>query len=85
MLQPISDDVHLGQSVNPAENTDAVKSVDYVADFKNVSEKVGKLQKLVKVGVMDGNLIKYLPSMAELAYQGLVYNIEKKSSYGFDL
>ena len=43
MLQPISDDVHLGQSVNPAENTDAVKSVDYVADFKNFSEKVGKL------------------------------------------
>ena len=36
MLQPISDDVHLGQSVNPAENTDNVKSVDYVADFKNV-------------------------------------------------
>ena len=36
MLQPISDDVHLGQSVNPAENTDTVKSVDYVADFKNV-------------------------------------------------
>ena len=64
MLQPISD--------KPAEITDTVNSVKYVADFKNITEKVDKLQKVMKVGLMDGDLIKYLLSMTELAYQGLL-------------
>ena len=68
MQRPISDNVHLLQTVNPAENTDAVRSVGYVAYFKNVNEKVDNLQRLLKVGVMDGGLTKYLPAMAELVY-----------------
>ena len=70
--------VHLGQTVSPAENTDAVRSVVYVTDFKNVIEKVDKLQRLVKLGVMDGDLIKYLPDMAELVYQSMIYNIRMR-------
>lgn len=47
----------------------------YTADF---CEKVDKTQILIKTGVMEGNLIKYLPNMVELAFQGLVYGIKTK-------
>ena len=46
----------------------------YTADF---SEKVDKMQMLIKTGVMEGNLIKYLPNMVE-CLQGLVYGIKTK-------
>lgn len=75
MQRPIFDDVYLEQFVKLAENTNGVKSVDKVADFKNVTQKVGKLQRLMKLSAIDENLIKYLPNMAELAYQGLVFNV----------
>ena len=74
----ISDDVHLRQAVSPSDNNDAVKSVDYTANFKNASEKVNKLKRLMKTGVVDENLIKYLPRMAELAYKGLIYSLKNK-------
>lgn len=75
MQRPIFDDVYLEQFVKLAENINGVKSVDKVADFKNVTQKVGKLQRLMKLSAIDENLIKYLPNMAELAYQGLVFNV----------
>ena len=74
----IFDDVHLRQAVNPSDNNDAVKSVGYTGDFKNASEKVDKLKRLMKAGVMDENVIKYLPSMAELAFKGLIYGNKNK-------
>ena len=51
------------------------------AGFKNVTEneKVDKLQRLMKVDVIYGSLIKYLPRLTELAYQSLVYNIKTKT------
>ena len=73
MHRSISGNVHI---VNPSDNTDAVKSVCHTGDFKNTSEKVDKVHRLMKAGVMDGNLIKYLPSMVELVFQGLVYGIK---------
>ena len=34
----------------------------------------------MKAGVVDENLIKYLPRMAELAFKGLIYGIKNKKS-----
>ena len=78
MQRPIFDDIHLGQTVNPAESTNAVKSVDYVADFRNIIGKVDILQRLVKFDFMESGLIKYLPGITELVYQGMIYNIRMK-------
>ena len=78
LLFVISDDVHLRQAVNPSYNNDAVKSVGYTEDFKNASEEVDKLKRLMKAGVMDEKLIKTLSSIAELAFKGLIYGIKNK-------
>ena len=78
LLLVISDDVHLRQTVNLSYNNDAVKSVGYTGDFKNASEEVDKLKRLMKAGVVDEKLIKNLSSMAELAFKGLIYDIKNK-------
>ena len=40
----------------------------------------------MKTRVMDADLIKYLPTMAELAYQDMLYAIKtKKSSCKFNI
>ena len=86
MLQHISDDVHPGQSVNPAENTDAVKSVDYVDGFQKYLWKSGQT---VEVGESrcDGwkfDKISTKHGRIDLSGSGLQY-WKKKRSYGFDL
>ena len=78
LLLVLSDDVHLRQAVYPSVSNDAAKSVGYTGDLKNAGEKVDKLKRLMKVGVMDESVIKYLPSMAELAFKGLIYDIKNK-------
>ena len=78
LLLVLSDDVHLRQAVYPSDSNDAAKSVGYTGDLKNAGEKVDKLKRLMKVGVMDESVIKYLPSMAELAFKGLIYDIKNK-------
>ena len=45
MQCPITDEVHVAQTANSAEGTQAVRSNDYVADFKIISEKVDKCDK----------------------------------------
>ena len=53
MQRPITDDIHLGQTVNPADNTNAARSVDYVANFKKITENVDRLQGLMETCVMN--------------------------------
>ena len=50
------------------DNNDAVKYVGYTGDFKNASEKGGKLKRLMKAGLMNEKLIKYLPNMKHLRH-----------------
>ena len=71
----ISDDIYLRQAVYASDNNDAVNLQAITAGFENTNETVVKLQRLIKAGVMDENLIKYLPSMAELAFKRLIYGI----------
>ena len=80
--RPIFDDVYFWQAFNPFDNINAAKFVHYTADF---SEKVDKMQMLIKTGVMDANPIKYLPNILELAFKGLVYGLKQKSTCRFNL
>ena len=57
MQQPITEKVHLGKTVNPADNTKSMQSIDYSNDFKDVDKKMNKLTKLFKTGVMDADFV----------------------------
>ena len=67
MQQTINDEVYIGQAINLVDNTQKVKSVDYLTDFEDISKKMNKPQRLLKGGVIDMDLIKYLPGMLPLA------------------
>ena len=55
------------------DNTQKVKSVDYLTDFEDISKKMNKPQGLLKGEVIDMDLIKYLPGMLPLAWGSVVY------------
>ena len=55
------------------DNTQGVKSVDYLTDFEDISKKMNKPQRLLKGEVIDMDLIKYLPGMLPLAWGSVVY------------
>ena len=66
MQRAITDEVHLGQTVDPVDNTQKVKSIDYSTNFNGITEKVDKLQRLLKRSVISGGLVRYLPGFLPL-------------------
>lgn len=72
------DEVHLAETINSAESTQAVRFVHYFLYFKSITENVDKLQRLMETYITDADLIKYLPAMAQLTYQGIIYTTGTK-------
>lgn len=59
--------------------------VDYPPDFNDIVEKMTKLQKLLRDGVTDKDVLRYLPGMFPLAYQGMIYTVKTKSVGWFNI
>ena len=55
------------------DNTQRIKSVDYLTDFEDISRKMNKPRGLLKGGVIGMDLIKCLPGMLPLAWGSVVY------------
>ena len=55
-----------------------VKSVDYWADFDSMLQKVDKFKILYDKGTMDTDLLRYIPGLSRIFYQGQIDNIMKK-------
>ena len=49
----ITDEIHLGETVDPADNTQKVKSVNYLVDFNDIIDKVTNLQRLLNDRTVD--------------------------------
>ena len=78
MQRNISDNVQLGQSVNPLKDTLVVESVDYSADFNNMLHKLDKLKLLYDCRSMDADMTRYTPGLAKIFYQGQLDGVETK-------
>ena len=70
MQRAITDEVHLAKTVSPADNTGKIQSIDYSNDFEDINKKMNKLQKLLKTGLMDTDLLR--SAMLPLAYQEMI-------------
>ena len=55
-----------------------VKSVDYLADFDSMLQKVDKFKILYDKGTMDTDSLRYIPGLSRIFYQGQIDNIMKK-------
>ena len=58
-----------------------VESIIYLADVENMLTKIDKLELLYETGEMDFNLIRYIPGLANIAYQGQIYSLQTKKKY----
>ena len=81
MQRNISNNVQLSQSSNPLKDAMGVESVDYLADFNNMLEKIDKLKILYNQGSMDSDMLKYIPGLAKIFYQGQINAVETKKTY----
>ena len=69
MHQAITYEFYLGETVNLADITRNKQSIDYSNDFK-VIKKIS--ESAAKRGVMNADLLRYLPVMLPLGYQGMI-------------
>lgn len=62
--------MRLAQSLNLLRDSLGVHSVDYTVDLKNIINKLNKLEILYDRGSMDSDLIRYIPGLSNIYWQG---------------
>ena len=73
--------MQLVQSLNPIRDAQKVPPIDCNPDFDNLLDKVNKLEVLMKQERMDTDVIRYLPGIIKIGYQGLIYSIITKRKF----
>ena len=79
MQREISDGVTLGDALNLYEDARRSTAIDRTAsNYNNAKEKVQKIRDLINTGRYDKDLAKYIPGLLELAFQGMLEDIDAK-------
>ena len=71
----------LGANLNPIKDTTCISAMDYSADIDNLINKIDKITTLYDTGRMDKDVIKYIPGMASVSYQGQIDFVDTKRTY----
>ena len=71
----------LGLNLNPIKDATGVATIDYSADIENLIGKLDKLSTLSDSGRMDKDVIKYIPGMVPISYQGQIDYVDTKRTY----
>ena len=83
MQREISDKVTLGDTLNRYEDARRSTAIDRTAsNYNDAKEKVQKIRDLISTGRYDKNLAKYIPGLLELAFQGMLEDIDTKEKTG---
>ena len=79
MQREISDKVTLGDTLNRYEDARRSTAIDRTAsNYNDAKEKVQKIRDLISTGRYDKDLAKYIPGLLELAFQGMLEDIDTK-------
>ena len=81
MQSKINKEIQFGQALNSLKNKAKVSRIDNTSDLQNVFTKIHKLKKIQDDGVMDFDLIRYLPGMAKISRQGQICNMQPQRIY----
>ena len=76
-----SNRVRLGENLNPIEDAAGVDTVDFSAVIDNLIGKLDKLTDLYDTGKVDADMLRYIPGMSKIMYQGQLDHIETKKCY----
>ena len=71
-------------ALNPLKDAAQVDEIDYTADFDNLFSRMDDFDKFFKFGKMSYNMIKYIPGLAKLCYQGQLHSTKTKRKYAHD-
>ena len=71
----------LGLNLNLMKDATGVAAIDYSANIDNLIDKSDKLSVLYDSGRMDKDVIKYIPGMAPISYQGQIDFVDTKRTY----
>ena len=79
MQREISDKVTLGDILNPYKDARRSTAIDRAAsNYNDAKENVQKIRDLVSTGRYDKDLVKYIPGLLELAFQGMLEDIDAR-------
>ena len=79
MQREISDIIFLGETLNLIDDAQTSTVIDRTAsNYNDAKEKVQKIRDLLGTGKYDENLAKCIPGLLELAFQGMIENIDTK-------
>ena len=75
-----SDRVKLGENLNPLKDATGVEAVDFSADIDNLIGKIDKLKTLYDESQVDADILRYIPGMSKIMYQGQIDGIDTKKN-----
>ena len=70
--------VKLRKPLDPLEDA---MCVDFSADIENLLKKLDKINDLYENGRVDSDLLRYIPGMSKIMYQGQIDWIQTKKAY----
>ena len=71
-------------ALNPLKDAPQVDEIDYTADFDNLFSRMDDFNKFFNTGKISYNMLKYIPGLAKLGYQGQFYSPKTKRKYADD-
>ena len=71
----------LGANLNPIKDATGVSVIDFSADIDNLIDKIDKISTLYDTGRMDKDVMKYIPGMTPVSYQGKIDFVDTKRTY----
>ena len=74
----------LPTSLNPLKEAVSVSTVDYSAEFDGLYKRLSGVETLLEKIKAPGELIRYLPGLAKLLYQGQLKGTLPKKAYADD-
>ena len=72
-------------SLNPLKDMAKVDEVNYLADFDNFYSKMDDFDKFFKTGKVSYNMLRYIPGLEKVDYQGQLHQTETKRKYADDI
>ena len=72
---------HPSTTLNPLRDAAGVVSVDYTAQFNTLVQKVENLKNFIEKGTAESGMLKYLPGLAPVMYQGQLKGTHEKKAY----
>ena len=81
MQAVVSNRAKLGKPLDPLEDAMGVESVHFSVDIDKLLKKLDKINNLYENGRVDSNLLRYVPGMSKIMYQGQIDWIQTKKAY----